>query len=428
MSEYIVQSGSLTAVANKIREKTGGSAPLEFPDDFISEIDTLMGIPQTPTDSILFYSPNVFYVGIYNKTKNWNGTVEYSTDHQTWTEWDGTTTLTAALSNSGNYLLYLKGTGNTVLSGSGSQRQGFEITGSFIKCVGNFANMLDSLDNYACSYLFNDCPTVDFDIQLPFTTLAASCYAHFFQGCSSLTKAPALPADTMVNGCYAQMFDGCISLQYPPELNAATVYDNCYRSMFVGCVSLLEAPALPATTVMGSCYAYMFSGCTKLRSTPTLSAIVMATSCYDHMFENCVSLTTAPNLPATTLAVRCYQNMFAGCKSLTSSVKLPATTLQTYCYSNMFNGCTDLESLPELPATTLTSNCYQSMFSGCSKIKISATQTGDYQTEYRIPSSGTGTAGSNSLTSMFASTGGTFTSNPAINTTYYTSNTVIPAT
>jgi hypothetical protein len=65
------------------------------------------------------------------------------------------------------------------------------------------------------------------------------------------------------------------------------------------------------------------------------------------------------------------------------------------------------------------------MFYGCTNIKISTTQTGDYQTAYRIPTSGTGTTASNALVNMFYGTGGTFAGTPSINTPYYTSNKVI---
>lgn len=39
MSEYLVTSEDLTAVADAIRAKSGGSESLEFPDGFVSEID-----------------------------------------------------------------------------------------------------------------------------------------------------------------------------------------------------------------------------------------------------------------------------------------------------------------------------------------------------------------------------------------------------
>ena len=119
--------------------------------------------------------------------------------------------------------------------------------------------------------------------------------------------------------------------------------------------------------------------------------------------------------------------MFQGCTSLTTAPALPATTLDGRCYESMFQGCTSLTTAPALPATTLTDSCYRNMFSGCTSIKLSTTQTGDYQTVYRIPKSGTGTTTTEALSEMFSGTGGTFKGTPSINTTYYlsTSNTVV---
>ena len=91
----------------------------------------------------------------------------------------------------------------------------------------------------------------------------------------------------------------------------------------------------------------------------------------------------------------------------------------------MFISCTSLVIAPALPATTLADKCYSYMFEGCTKIKISAVQTGEYNTPYRIPASGEGTTTTNALSSMFEATGGTFKGDPSINTTYYTSNRVI---
>jgi hypothetical protein len=93
----------------------------------------------------------------------------------------------------------------------------------------------------------------------------------------------------------------------------------------------------------------------------------------------------------------------------------------------MFANCTSLVTVPILPATTLTDSCYFNMFKDCSSIKLSTTQTGEYQIPYRVPLNGTGTAGTDSLTNMFTHTGGTFTGTPSINTTYYlsTSNSII---
>ena len=148
--------------------------------------------------------------------------------------------------------------------------------------------------------------------------------------------------------------------------------------------------------------------------------VLSKTECYKSMFYQCTNLTTAPELPATTLTTYCYQSMFSGCTSLTAAPELPATTLATYCYSRMFSGCTSLTAAPELPATTLATRCYDGMFIDCASLKVSSIKTGAYKYEWRIPTSGTiSSTPTYWNTLMLTNTGGTFTSNPSINTTYY---------
>ena len=126
-----------------------------------------------------------------------------------------------------------------------------------------------------------------------------------------------------------------------------------------------------------------------------------------------------------TMANYCYSSMFYGCTSLTTAPSLPATTLANYCYSSMFYGCTSLTTAPSLPATTLANRCYLSMFYGCTKIKVAVSKSSEYDKEYRIPKSGNGVTATSALIGMFKLTGGTFTGTPEINTTYYTSNTIV---
>ena len=306
-----------------------------------------------PPAFLSFIGNEDFTLKTYNTTKNWDGTLEYSTDATNWNTWNGT-----EISSSGSKL-YLRGTGNTKITGNSPDYK-FVFTGTDalrIACEGNIENLLDYETVSAGGH----------------PTMAGRCYNFMFYGCTSLTTAPELPATTLT--------------------------ESCYDSMFQDCTSLTTAPALPATTLAERCYNFMFYGCT--------------------------SLTTAPALPATTLAGYCYISMFNGCTSLTTAPALPATTLASYCYNYMFRNCTSLTTAPELPATTLAEYCYKNMFLGCTKIKMSTTKTGEYQTAYRIPKSGTGTTATNALNNMFGNTGGTFTGTPEINTTYYTSNTVV---
>lgn len=95
------------------------------------------------------------------------------------------------------------------------------------------------------------------------------------------------------------------------------------------------------------------------------------------------------------------------------------------CYNGMFSGCTSLTTAPSLPATTLKYSCYNYMFYGCTKIKLAISQSVEYDKQYRIPKSGDGVTAGYALNNMFGSTGGTFTGTPEINTTYYTSNTIV---
>lgn len=217
-------------------------------------------------------------------------------------------------------------------------------------------------------------------------------------------------------GCYGNI-NTLLDYENPPTTLTQT---SCYEQLFRNCTLLTTAPELPAATLGQTCYRSMFQGCTSLTTPPTLPATTLVTQCYAGMFENCTSLMIAPALPATTLASSCYNGMFNKCTSLTQAPALPATSLAEECYASMFNGCTSLVNAPELPATTLANFCYTSMFKGCTSLKISATQTSEYITTWRIPNTGEITSETTNWNSnMLNGTGGTFTGDPSINTTYY---------
>ena len=357
---------------------------------------------------LTFSSPNSFTLAAETATKYWAGTLEYFASDRTWTTWDGTAPLSSVNSND-EYVLYLRGTGNTALSYHNETEDiytGWVINGTDVSCNGNIETLLD----YA---------TVETG-QHP--AMANYCFCSLFSNCIALTKAPDLPATALVESCYGAMFSNCTSLTQAPALPATTLANNCYAGMFIHCTSLTQAPDLPATTLAAVCYTVMFGDCTSLIQAPDLPATTLAVNCYYGMFRGCTSLTQAPALPATTLAEGCYILMFNGCTSLTQAPALPATTLATQCYYNMFAGCTSLTQAPALPATTLADACYACMFLGCTSLKLCPVKGGEYTIAYRIPSSGTGTTATNALTEMFTNTGGMFTGAPAINTTYYLSS------
>ena len=262
---------------------------------------------------LTFSSTKSFTLEVHNKTKKWDGTLEYFSADKVWAVWDGTTIL-SAYNNDGEYVLYLRGTGNTVITGDAGSNYKWVFTGSDIKCIGNIENLLD----YATVASGNH------------PTMRAMCYAYMFSGCTPLTQAPELPATTLEMECYYYMFSGCTSLTQAPALPATTLHASCYGAMFSGCTSLIQAPALPATTLKKNCYTLMFYGCTSLIQAPALPATTLEMECYTSMFSGCTSLTQVPALPATTLKQNCYRWMFQNCTSLKLSLTQTGEYTQKY--------------------------------------------------------------------------------------------------
>ena len=316
--------------------------------------------PQVYTDCLTFTGKTSEFTLKATK-KTWNGTLEWSTDHNTWTTLTGTEAMQSV-----NKKLYLRGKGNTTFYDSSSDSVQWVLSEK-ADCSGNIQTLLD----------WENPPTI-------ITT--NYCYAQMFYNCTNLTSAPKLQATTLAEYCCLYMFYNCTNLTRTPELSATTMERGCYESMFKGCKNLTTAPELPATT--------------------------LADRCYMSMFNNCTNLTTAPELPATTLARSCYESMFNGCTNLTTAPELPATTLKSGCYAQMFYNCTNLTSAPKLQATTLESNCYYNMFRGCSKLKVNITSGTKI---FTCPS----TKPSYAVDNMFSGTGGTFTGTPTAGNTYY---------
>lgn len=163
---------------------------------------------------LTFQSSSSFTLKVDNNRRNWDGTLYYSTDTTNWSVWYGGT-----LSSVDNKL-YLRGKGNTKITGSSSDYS-WVLTGSNIECIGNIENLLDwetvALGNHP--------------------TMASDCYRFMFEGCESLTTAPELPATTLTDNCYRLMFSNCKSLTMAPELPATTLASYCYAGMFYGCTS-----------------------------------------------------------------------------------------------------------------------------------------------------------------------------------------------
>ena len=169
-----------------------------------------------PTDldtALEFTSPEVFSI---SAPKNWDGKIEY-TNGNGWKTWDGSAIASGEIEN--HHCIYLRGTGNSKITGAFSSSAKWHISGTNISCNGDIDLLLD----YSTVKSGNR------------PSMATRCYAYLFSGCTSLTTAPSLPATTLTNYCYFYMFSDCTSLTTAPSLPATMLAINCYFAMFYDC-------------------------------------------------------------------------------------------------------------------------------------------------------------------------------------------------
>ena len=170
--------------------------------------------PQVYADCLTFTGKDSeFTLKATNKT--WDGTLEWSTDHNTWTVLAGTEEMQSV-----NRKLYLRGKGNTTFCDTSLWKGVQWVLSHKASCSGNIQTLLDwenppaSISTEHCYFdMFNGCASLTSAPELPATTLAQYCYQNMFQGCTSLTSAPQLPATTLSPACYRNMFNGCSKLK-----------------------------------------------------------------------------------------------------------------------------------------------------------------------------------------------------------------------
>ena len=205
--------------------------------------------PSDLDTALEFTSTEVFSI---SAPKNWDGEIEY-TNGSGWQAWDGSEITSGK--NGSDHCIYLRGIGNSKITGVDSSDAKWNIIGTNIACNG------------------------DIDLLLDYSTV----------------KGGNRPS--MARYCYSYMFYGCTSLTATPSLLATTLANNCYSSMFRGCTSLTATPSLPATTLTGNCYNSMFRGCTKIKLSTTASGT------YTKAYR-------IPKTGAGTMETRALDNMF----------------------------------------------------------------------------------------------------------------------
>ena len=199
---------------------------------------------------LTFISPYAFTVSV--STPGWDGTMEYSTDATTWTAWGGSA-ITSAIGvndDAGYYVVYLRGTGNTVfVGGTVESATGFTLDGMSIQCKGNIEMLLDYATAEAGGH----------------PSMGIKCFYNLFENCTALVAPPELPAIDLSEKCYASMFYGCSHLVAAPKLPAQTIPSMAYYAMFSSCSSLVYLPVINATSGGSLPCSNMFASCQKIK-------------------------------------------------------------------------------------------------------------------------------------------------------------------
>lgn len=172
---------------------------------------------------LTFSSPHIF--GLTVGSPGWDGTIEISTDAKSWSTYSGQNTV--AVSEGGQYKLYARGKGNTVITGPNNIGASFwSFGGNVAPTISCFGNIETLLDYELCE-------------KGTHPEMGEGCFAGMFcLGGRSMIRPPELPAKQLAAGCYMLMFRDCISLKVLPKLPATELPDACYTGMFRGCTSI----------------------------------------------------------------------------------------------------------------------------------------------------------------------------------------------
>ena len=157
-------------------------------------------------------------------------------------------------------------------------------------------------------------------------------------------------------GLFSILGEGIMAaLLTPPSMDSiTTIGDSGCEGMYNGCTSLTSAAAMPALTTIGdSGCEGMYNGCTSLTSAAAMPQLTtIGDSGCEGMYGSCTSLTSAAAMQQlTTIGDSGCESMYSLYTSLTSAAAMPQLTtigdsgclrIYYYCTFNMSNDGTAL--------------------------------------------------------------------------------------
>ena len=223
--------------------------------NIVIEISAVEYIVPTEDPFITFSGPDQFDINVYNPV--WDGTVEYSTDKSTWNVWDGTTLNSSLNAGTGLEELYLRGTGNTVISAY-EDPSTYQINyGPFnIACESRSVDISGNIETLL------DYQSVQNGIHPP---VGSNCFRRMFYQCGRIYDCSSLKLKTLITtyACYRQMFESS-SIVYAPQIYATDFAERCCQNMFGDCWLLETLPEIVALTFASRSCNSMFISCSNI--------------------------------------------------------------------------------------------------------------------------------------------------------------------
>ena len=323
----------------------GTGTEIDFPYEVTDDI-TLYAIKFDPW--ITFKSSASFRMKV--NTKQWNGTLEYSTNATNWTTWTGGNTAYAA-SSGDDYVLYIRGTGNQRLTGYTNTPATYcwrtDGASADVHCIGQISTAFDyqsaiagkTIETwsgamyglfYYDSYI-KEGPNID---NLKMTErLCGSMYSH----CTRLTKIHPIPFKSIAQYACSAMFNACSSLENVPQLPAIDINTSSYDSMFYDCTALKNIPKIYAVGNTSYAFNSMFRGCTNLEDIYIPNTVYSASDSYRNMYTGCTKIKISTEeseeyhnsfvLPSGGSS--CYDSMFASTGGTFTGTPVAGTTYYT---------------------------------------------------------------------------------------------------
>ena len=288
MANYVVSDTSLGSVADKIREKGGTSAPLEYPQGFIDAIDAISGggdepIPEDGKTRIWIHiaedTPDnrlTFYLRFTASTAS-NTTVDWGDGT---TETLGSTTATAyshKYAQGGDYIITMTVNTGTISFVGTSGNNGYSIYG--IRTTNNYHNRFrirkivigDSVISIG-NYAFYQCSALT-SITIPDSVTSIATYA-FYQ-CFALTSIAIPDSVTSIGESAFYSSYSLTSIAIPDSVTSigASAFNGCY-----GMSEYHFKPTTPPTLANSNAFSTIPSDCIIYVPQGSLNAYKTATN------------------------------------------------------------------------------------------------------------------------------------------------------